>query len=86
MFSMFAAIPTAESKISASRVMFPFAVFTFAFTPFPVVSTLSTEAFVMISIPDFFKDFSKCLEISSSSTGTMFGKNSTMVTLVPIVL
>jgi len=72
--------------MSASRVTSPLAVFTLAFTPSPLVSTLSTEALVMISIPDFFRDFSKCFEISSSSTGTMFGINSTTVTFVPIVL
>jgi len=86
MFSIFAAIPTAESRISASNVMFPSLVFTLALTPFPEVSTDSTDALVMISIPDFLRDFSKCLEISSSSTGTIFGINSTIVTLVPIVL
>ena len=66
--------------------MFPSLVFTLALTPFPEVSTDSTDALVMISIPDFLRDFSKCLEISSSSTGTIFGINSTIVTLVPIVL
>ena len=84
-FSIFAAIPTAESTISASKVTFPLAVFTLAFTPSPEVSRDSTEAFVITSIPAFFRDFSKCLETSSSSTGTIFGINSTTVTLVPIV-
>ena len=86
MFSIFVLIPTAESKISASRTTSPLAVFTNAFTPAPVVSMRSTDEFVITVIPDFFNDFSICLEISSSSTGTTFGMNSTIVTSVPIEL
>ncbi len=55
---MFAAIPTADNKISASRVTFPFAVFTVATTPFPLVSTLSTDALVMIFDTSLFQRIS----------------------------
>ena len=41
---------------------------------------------VITFIPDFLKERSNCLEISTSSTGTIFGINSTMVTSVPIAL
>ena len=83
---MLVLIPTAESKISASRTSSPFAVLTNALTPAPVVSILSTEELVMILIPAFFKERSICFEMSSSSTGTTFGMNSTIVTSVPIEL
>ncbi len=72
--------------MSASSSISPLAVFTNALTPFPLVSIFSTEEFVITVIPDFFKDFSNSFEISSSSTGTTFGINSTIVTSVPIEL
>ena len=86
MFSIFVLIPTAESTISASNISSPFLVFTVAFTPFPEVSTDSTEAFVITLIPDFLKERSNCFETSLSSKGTKFGKYSTMVTFVPMAL
>ena len=86
MFSILVLIPTAESKISASKISSPLAVFTNAFTPFPEVSIFSTEDEVMIFTPAFFIERSICFEISSSSTGTIFGINSTIVTSVPIAL
>ena len=43
-------------------------------------TSLSTEEFVIISTPCFLNCFSNSLEISSSSTGTILGKNSIMVT------
>ncbi|MNK80342.1 hypothetical protein D3C87_1000550 [compost metagenome] len=86
MFSMFVLIPTAESTMSASKTSSPFAVLTKALTPAPVVSIRSTEELVITLIPDFFKERSNCFEISSSSTGTTFGINSTIVTSVPIEL
>ena len=66
-------IPTADNKISASKFSSPFFVFTVALTPVPDVSTVSTEEFVIILIPAFFKDRSNCFEISLSSTGTIVG-------------
>ena len=86
MFSIFVLIPTAERRISASSTSSPLAVFTNAFTPLPEVSTLVTSAEVIMLIPDFLRLFSNCLEMSSSSTGTILGINSTIVTSVPIVL
>ncbi len=86
MFSMLVLIPTADNKISASKTSSPFAVLTNAFTPFPEVSIRSTEEFVITLIPAFFNERSNCFEMSSSSTGTTFGMNSTIVTSVPIAL
>ena len=86
MFSMLVLIPTAESKISASKTSSPFAVLTNALTPEPVVSIRSTEEVVMILTPAFFMERSICFEMSSSSTGTILGINSTMVTSVPMAL
>ena len=83
---MFVLIPTAESKMSASITSSPLAVFTVAFTPFPEVSIFSTDEFVIIVTPAFFIERSICLEMSSSSTGTIFGINSTKVTCVPMAL
>ena len=85
-FSILVFIPTADKTISASKISSPFLVLTVAFIPFPEVSTDSTEAFVMTLIPAFLKDRSNCLETSLSSSGTRFGKYSTIVTLVPIAL
>jgi len=79
-------IPTADKIISASKTSSPLDVFTVAFTPLPEVSTLVTSDDVMIFIPFFLKERSNCLETSSSSTGTTFGKNSTIVTSVPMEL
>ena len=86
MFSMLVLIPTALKIMSASRTSSPFLVFTVAFTPFPEVSTEVTSAEVIILMPLFLKERSNCLEISSSSTGTIPGKYSTIVTSVPIEL
>ncbi len=77
---MFVLIPTAEVRSSASKTSCPLAVFTNALTPFPVCHSFSTEEFVIMLIPDFFIERSICFEISSSSTGTTFGMNSTTVT------
>ena len=85
-FSILVLIPTAESTISASRISSPFFVFIVAFTPLPEVSTLVTSADVIILIPLFLKERSNCFETSASSTGTIFGKYSTIVTSVPIEL
>ncbi|MNK80547.1 hypothetical protein D3C87_1002680 [compost metagenome] len=85
MFSMLATIPAAESTISASMVCIPEAVLTETLQPAPLVSTDSTLAEVITSIPVFFKLRNNCFETSSSSTGTTFSINSTMVTFVPIV-
>ena len=86
MFSMLVLIPTALKIMSASKTCSPLAVLTVALTPSPDVSTLVTSADVMTFIPLFLKDFSNCLDTSISSTGTMFGKYSTIVTSVPIEL
>ena len=86
MFSMLVLIPTADNKISASKTSSPLAVFTKALTPLPEVSMRSTDALVMMVMPAFFIERSICFEMSSSSTGTIFGINSTMVTSVPIAL
>ncbi|MNY36806.1 hypothetical protein D3C86_1713160 [compost metagenome] len=86
MFSIFGVIPTAERTTSASNTCMPVAVLTFTLQISPDLSTDSTEAFVMMLIPAFLKLRSNPLETSSSSTGTIFGKNSTTVTLVPIEL
>ena len=83
---MFACIPTADNTTSHSIFSSPFAVLTVTIQPFPLVSTASTDASVMILMPDFLKDFSNCFDTSSSSTGTMFGMYSTMVTSVPMAL
>ena len=48
--------------------------------------TFSTEELVMIFIPDFLKDRCNCFETSSSSTGTILGIYSTIVTSTPSVL
>ena len=61
-------------------------VLTVAFTPLPEVSTLVTSLEVITSIPCFLKFFSSSFEISSSSTGTILGRNSIRVTFVPMVL
>jgi dihydrolipoamide dehydrogenase len=47
-----------------------------------LVSTFSTEELVIILIPDFLKDFSSCLETSSSSTGTIDTKGKGCVVSV----
>ena len=65
--------------------MFPVFVLIVTLQISPLESIVSTEESVKISIPIFLKDFSNCLLTSSSSTGTIFGKNSTIVTLVPMV-
>ena len=86
-FSILDTTPTALKTMSASKVTNePSNCFTFAFTNAPEVSKDSTEAFVIISIPCLRYCFSNSLEISSSSTGTILGKNSTIVTLVPMLL
>ena len=51
-----------------------------------ISNTFSREEFVIILIPDFLKDFSSCFDTSSSSTGTILGMYSTMVTSVPMAL
>ena len=86
MFSILVLIPTAESKSSASRISSPLAVFTVAFTPVPETSIFSTDELVMIFTPAFFIERSICFEMSSSSNGTILGKNSTIVTSVPMAL
>ena len=83
---MFDLIPTAERTISASNTFSPLLVLIVAFTPFPVVSTDVTSVDVIIFIPSFLKDLSNCFETSSSSTGTILGIYSTIVTSVPIEL
>ena len=83
---MFETTPTAERTTSHSIFSSPLAVLIVTTQPFPEVSTDSTFALVKIEIPAFLSDFSICLETSSSSTGTIFGKYSTIVTSVPIAL
>ena len=85
-FSVFGTTPAADKTTSASKISSPFAVLIVALTKSPVVSTPVTSAFVKTLIPDFFRDKSNCFEISSSSTGTIRGKYSTIVTSVPKVL
>ena len=85
-FSRLDLIPIAERTMSASKITSPFFVLTTAFTPSPEVSTDSTEEFVITLIFDFLKERSNCFETSISSKGTKFGKNSTMVTSVPMAL
>ena len=86
-FSILATTPTALNTTSASSVTIePSCFLTCALTPAPVVSNDSTDALVIISMPCFLYCFSNSLEMSSSSTGTMRGINSTMVTLVPMLL
>ena len=86
MFSIFVLIPTADNIMSALIVSSPLEFLTFAVTPFPEVSTDNTSEDVITFIPLFLNDFSNSFEISLSSTGTIFGKYSTIVTLVPIEL
>ena len=85
-FSILASIPTADKTISASNISSPFLVLTDALHVFPEVSTFSTEAFVITFMPAFLNERSNCLEMSTSSTGTIFGMYSTTVTSVPIAL
>ena len=47
---------------------------------------LSTVDFTITSMPAFLNERPTCLDTSSSSTGRMFGMNSTSVTFVPIEL
>ena len=84
--SILATTPTALNKISASKVTSPDGVFTIAFTPVPLVSTFSTSLPVIMMMPCFLNCFSSSLLMSSSSTGTILGINSTTVTFVPILL
>ena len=46
----------------------------------------STAELVITLMPDFLKDLCNCLDTSTSSTGTIFGINSTIVTSEPIAL
>ena len=78
--------PTATSTFSASFTCgLPFASVKVTLTPASVCSTLSTFAPVFTSMPRFLKSRVSSLEISSSSTGTMRGRNSRIVTSAPKV-
>ncbi|MNT47023.1 hypothetical protein D3C72_1837030 [compost metagenome] len=79
-------IPTADNTTSASITSIPFADLIFTLLKLPEVSTDCTSDEVKILIPCFFKLFSNCFDISSSSTGTILSMNSTTVTFVPIAL
>ena len=48
-----------------------------------VLNIAASEGVSMISMPCFLKFLSSSFDISSSSTGTILGKNSTIVTFVP---
>ena len=72
--------------MSHSITSSPLAVFTFTLQPLTDFSTFSTDELVIILMPFFLKVFSNCLETSISSTGTIFGKYSTIVTSTPIAL
>ena len=85
MFSMLATTPAAESTMSVSILISPEGVLTVEIQPAPLMSTFSTLEFRWISMPIFLYCFASSLEISSSSTGTTFGINSTIVTLVPML-
>jgi len=78
-------MPTALSRMSASSTLSPAADFTLTFTPLPDVSTDVTSLEVMIVTPFLRNCFSSSLLMSSSSTGTMRGMNSTTVTFVPML-
>ena len=86
MFSILVLIPTADKTISASRTSSPFLDLIIALTPSPEVSTAVTSVEVNILIPLFLNERSSCFDTSSSSTGTIRGMYSTMVTSVPIEL
>jgi hypothetical protein len=80
---MFVVIPTADKTISASTISSPFGVLMSHPALSFEVSTDSTDEPVITFMPIFLKDLSSCFETSSSSMGTILGKNSTSVTLVP---
>jgi hypothetical protein len=85
-FSILGCIPTADSTISQLIFSSPFFVLTITSHPLSDLFTFSTEELVIILIPFFLNVFSNCFETSISSTGTIFGKNSTTVTSTPIAL
>ena len=79
-------MPTADRTMSASTVSSPFFVLMMTEHFSPVVSTESTSLLVITLMPAFLNERSSCFDTSSSSNGTMLGRNSTSVTFVPMAL
>ena len=82
--SKFVATPTAESTTSVSILISPSGVFTVA-TQLRLRCLLRYFTIHINFHPCFLEGLVKYLDTSSSSTGTIRGRNSTMVTSTPMV-